>query len=89
MLINNEDDDVENGDCYDNIVAQDDTETGDKDINLVQQREKSPNQLLLKVHQVNSKYVYFLHQFVHFPLLIYSYYAQWKLEIDNDFIILN
>ena len=79
MLINAEDEDME--EC-DNAL-----EVGDINIKVVKQSEKSPNHLLSKTKQVITKFLYFLKKCLHFPFSVYSYYSKWKLQLDNDYII--
>ena len=84
MLINT-DDDFEDGDCHDNSEANNNIRNYRK---VLKQSIKLPNQLLLKAKKVKAKFIYFLHQFVYFPLSVYNYYLQLKQMLDNDFIIL-
>ena len=79
MLINAEDEDI--AECDDKL------EDVDANIKVVKQSEKSPNQLLLKTKQVITDFLYILKKCLYFPFSVYSYCSKWKLQLDNDYII--
>ena len=79
MLINAEDEDI--AECDDRL------EVGDINIKVVKQSENSPNYLLFKTKQVITGFLYILKKFFYFPFSVYSYCSKWKLQLDNDYII--
>ena len=54
---------------------------------IIKQSQKQTNYLILKVIKVKTSILNLLHQVLHFPLLVFSYYEDWRLRIDNDFIL--
>ena len=54
---------------------------------IIKQSQKQTNSLILKVIKVKTSLLNLLRQVLHFLLLVFSYYENWRLRIDNDFIL--
>ena len=80
VIIDAEDEDTED---FENIIK--DCDANGK---VVEQYEKSPNGLFLKTQLLKTNFLHILKKCTICPVLIYSYYVEWKLQVDNNYLVL-
>ena len=84
-VINTEDDEEENN-TFEASEVQQDVENCDKTRKVVKQSERIQNGLLVKGQQMIIRFCELFKKFIQFPVLLYFYFVQWTLQINDDFI---
>ena len=81
----NTEDEEESNNC-EKYEVEKDVENCDKSIKVVKQCEQTQNGLLVNGKQIIIRFCEPFKKFIKFPVLLYFYFVQWTLQIDNDFI---
>ena len=87
VLIDNEEDELNNGDFCEHCERRDDIDYFISNKRIINQVEIPQNCLTLR--KVRTMFVHLFLKMVYLPISIYSFYIKWKLGIENDFIIVN